>query len=98
MVPEIKFRIPAKINGGIVSTPIRIPKKVVPQKNATQNNARYSFVFKQQACYTLSFPLVRFLQHGLHQHRHKPFRDARHKKLGKLTIVMHKLIFSFYFF
>lgn len=47
MDPEIKLRIPAKIKGGIVSTPIRIPKKVVPQKSATQNKARYSFVFKK---------------------------------------------------
>lgn len=46
-MPEIKFRIPANINGGIVSTPILIPKKVVPQKNATQNKARYSLVFKR---------------------------------------------------
>lgn len=38
--PEIKLRIPANINGGIVSTPIRMAKKVVPQKKATQNKAR----------------------------------------------------------
>jgi hypothetical protein len=38
--PDIRFRIPAKINGGIVSTPIRMPKNVVPQKKATQNKAR----------------------------------------------------------
>jgi hypothetical protein len=38
--PEIKLRIPARINGGMVSTPIFIPRKVVPQKKATQKNAR----------------------------------------------------------
>ena len=38
--PEIKLRIPANINGGIVSTPMRIAKNVVPQKKATQNKAR----------------------------------------------------------
>lgn len=47
MVPEIRFRMPANRNGGIVSTPTRMAKKVVPQKNATQNRARYNFVFKQ---------------------------------------------------
>ena len=44
--PEIKLRIPDNIKGGMVSTPILIPKKVVPQKKATQKNARYNFVFK----------------------------------------------------
>ena len=34
--PEIILRNPARIKGGIVSKPILIPKKVVPQKNATQ--------------------------------------------------------------
>ncbi len=38
--PEIRFLMPAKINGGMVSTPMRMAKKVVPQKNATQNKAR----------------------------------------------------------
>ncbi len=38
--PEIRFLIPESIKGGMVSTPIRIPKKVVPQKKATQNKAK----------------------------------------------------------
>ena len=55
MDPEIKLRIPANIKGGIVSTPIRIPKKVVPQKKATQNSARYNFVFKRLGYLQSSF-------------------------------------------
>ena len=38
--PEIKFLIPASKKGGMVSIPIRMPKNVVPQKKATQNNAK----------------------------------------------------------
>ncbi len=38
--PEIKLRIPARRKGGMVSIPIRMPKKVVPQKKATQNKAK----------------------------------------------------------
>ena len=45
--PEMKFLIPDKIKGGMVSTPILIPRKVVPQKKATQKKARYNFVFNQ---------------------------------------------------
>ena len=38
--PAKKFRVPATTNGGMVSTAIRIPKKVVPQKKATQNTEK----------------------------------------------------------
>ena len=48
IIPEIKFRKPAKINGGIVSKPIRIPKKVVPQKKATQKTEKYNLDFKRR--------------------------------------------------
>ena len=45
-VPDNKLRMPATKNGGIVSTAILIPKKVVPQKKATQKTDKYSLVFK----------------------------------------------------
>ena len=46
--PDSKFRIPATKNGGMVSIPMRMPKKVVPQKKATQNKETYNFVFKKE--------------------------------------------------
>ena len=39
-LPESKLRIPATKKGGMVSTAILMPKKVVPQKKATQNTEK----------------------------------------------------------
>ena len=75
------FRIPARINGGIVSTPTRMAKKVVPQKNATQNNARYSFVFKRWIYVLLFLALPCFLHNGLRRDHHKLFLNVTHMKL-----------------
>jgi hypothetical protein len=41
------LRKPDTKNGGMVSTPMRMPKKVVPQKKPTQKIDRYSLVFKR---------------------------------------------------
>jgi hypothetical protein len=46
-LPETKLRKPDTKNGGMVSTPMRMPKKVVPQKKPTQKIDRYSLVFKR---------------------------------------------------
>ncbi len=45
-LPESILRKPETKNGGMVSTPIRMPKNVVPQKKPTQKIERYSLVFK----------------------------------------------------
>ena len=78
--PEIRFLMPAKINGGMVSTPMRMAKKVVPQKNATQNKARYNFAFKQEVGYKLVFVCDCFLQRDRRPDRRKLFLNAMRMK------------------
>ena len=97
--PEIIFLIPAKRKGGMVSTPTRMAKNVVPQKNATQNKARYSFVFKQWVYSELSYECGYYLHIFHHLVRRKLFQDVMMRtKLRNLLVQLNKIAFSFCFF